>query len=799
MTALLTALLVPPHSEAKDAAADDLAPPPYPALFTNLRERGCRSGAAPLVTALGAKDTCRLLANAPATATAEDLARRLEAKQRLSKAAAALLVEAELTTAWLTWEHSGPEVEARVAELYGAVVRAQPESLVPLAALISRYNEQPAPAIAVLESTPDPARTARRLLDALGSGAETFKTRPWRLIAPLAAVVLSRRGSLPPIDDAPVTYQGDNDLVVALEVLDRLRSSGARNEQVARWTARLIRGAVERDLPELAAHALEAASPGTRRRAISLASQWLLGSTNRSRHRADLGGADDDSFFDPRLDLALALLEAGFRDDARAQWRSARSPKEPRLEPGWEHGDRIPFPGDRLRRALLAWHLDGKRPKDPFEVALWLQVNDSGYDLDVAATPVVVESYPEAVRRGLEFFTDERALEHYRPDAVMDTLLPEASGRLAALRAASVARATAALASLPVNPPPGRPEDPVSVGIRHRLGEAAASPWSETQFPEGIAPFDEKTPSEDPMAAAVNLPPGFRLVRLERGEGRWAALAYSEVIEPTGETHTGSYWLLLSSDAGRSWTEIYSGLRRQRPYVAAKRSNVPLLDGDEVRIEVVVKELDEASLTFPPVCVKLKRESGPILLTGRLSELQRDTDGDGLTDLVERRIGTDPYDRDTDRDGIEDAVDSLPQIAAAAGGPPSDPVQSLVASWTLESPDCSKGCPEGAFDLPPAVLRPEARGPRTLFIEGHRTDFAGFVAHHRVAVLEPGEMTEATKRFGFFYPHRVELLLRDATGTRAFIRWNAEWQGGEDYWERKGGTWEVKWSKRWVS
>jgi hypothetical protein len=799
IAALLIALLVPRHSEGKDASTDDLALPPHSALLANLRERGCQSGAAPLATALRAKDTCRLLAAALATATADELARRLEDAQGLTKAAATLLVEAELTTARLTWEHAGPRVEARVAEVYAAAIRAQPGNLVPLAALISRYSEHPAPVIAVLESTQDPASTARRLLAALGTGAETFRSRPWRLIAPLSAVVLSRGGSLPPIDDAFVAYQVDEDLVVALEVFERLRSSGAREEQVARWTARLVRGAVERNLPELATHALETASPTTRRRAISLASRWLLASAKQRPRRSGGGGGDDDSFFDPRLDLALALLEAGFRDDARVLGRSARAPKEPRLEPGWEFAGRIPFPGDRLRRALLAWHLDGKRPKDPFAVALWLQVDDSGYDLDVAATPVLVESYPDAVRRGLELSTAERGLEYYRPDAVMKRLLPQAAARLDALRAASVARATAALASLPVHPTPRRSEDSVSVAIRRRLGEAAASPWSEAPFPAGIAPFDEKTSSGEPTAAEVKLPPDFSLVRLERGEGRWAALAYSEAIEPTGETRTGSYWLLLSSDAGRSWTEVYTGLRRQRPYVAAKRSNVPLLDGDQVRIEAVVKEIDEASLTFPPVCVELKRESGPVLLTARLSELQRDTDGDGLTDLVELRILTDPYNRDTDGDGIEDAADPFPQIPATAGEPPGDPLQELVASWTYDLPDCSKGCPDGAFDLPPAALRPEARGPRTLFIEGHRPDFAGFVAHHRVVVLEPDEMKEATKRFGFFYPHRIQLLLRDATGTRAFIRWDAEWQGGEDYRERKGRRWEVKWSQRWVS
>ena len=56
--------------------------------------------------------------------------------------------------------------------------------------------------------------------------------------------------------------------------------------------------------------------------------------------------------------------------------------------------------------------------------------------------------------------------------------------------------------------------------------------------------------------------------------------------------------------------------------------------------------------------------------------LRKDTDGDGLTDLVEARLGTNPNTADTDGDGLSDAVDPCP---TAAPRPLGDTEKILVA------------------------------------------------------------------------------------------------------------------------
>jgi len=55
-----------------------------------------------------------------------------------------------------------------------------------------------------------------------------------------------------------------------------------------------------------------------------------------------------------------------------------------------------------------------------------------------------------------------------------------------------------------------------------------------------------------------------------------------------------------------------------------------------------------------------------------VADVLRDSDGDGLTDIEERRIGIDPGHPDTDRDGVLDGADTCPLLAASADGVAGD-------------------------------------------------------------------------------------------------------------------------------
>jgi hypothetical protein len=65
--------------------------------------------------------------------------------------------------------------------------------------------------------------------------------------------------------------------------------------------------------------------------------------------------------------------------------------------------------------------------------------------------------------------------------------------------------------------------------------------------------------------------------------------------------------------------------------------------------------------------------------------VRKDADEDGLTDLVEERLGTDPKSADTDKDGLRDDVDPCPNAAPRALGDREKIVAAAVAAMFFEN------------------------------------------------------------------------------------------------------------------
>lgn len=94
------------------------------------------------------------------------------------------------------------------------------------------------------------------------------------------------------------------------------------------------------------------------------------------------------------------------------------------------------------------------------------------------------------------------------------------------------------------------------------------------------------------------------------------------------------------------------------------------VDGDEVRIthHIALAEdphpvYSEFGIIEPPSIAEGLQTS-----TLSLAELRRDSDGDGLTDILEEQLLIDPHNPDTDRDGIEDYYDPQPNVDPATMG-----------------------------------------------------------------------------------------------------------------------------------
>src|SRR5260221_3759769 len=103
--------------------------------------------------------------------------------------------------------------------------------------------------------------------------------------------------------------------------------------------------------------------------------------------------------------------------------------------------------------------------------------------------------------------------------------------------------------------------------------------------------------------AEVKVPLAWQAVRLEQRGDVSTGLALSEVLDPVEDT-AGAFWLLRSSDGGKPWEPPrYTGIRDSSPAAG---------------------EIAARYLRMP------------------WDSLRRDSDGDGVPDLVEALVGTDP-------------------------------------------------------------------------------------------------------------------------------------------------------------
>ena len=191
-----------------------------------------------------------------------------------------------------------------------------------------------------------------------------------------------------------------------------------------------------------------------------------------------------------------------------------------------------------------------------------------------------------------------------------------------------------------------------------------------------------------------------------------------------------------------------------------------------------------------------------MLLSARLVELERDSDGDGLSDLVEDRLLTDPADPDTDHDGSHDGDDPSPLVP---GGPRSALAGMLEAALTgmrvsmapIRQPPAEPGQSPGQDPLANAQVAPLP--PPATFIESERTLWRGVRTSRRVIVLTHAEADLASARFGAFFLLRVQELLRSDDGRRVYLGWDERWRGGELVLEDGPSGWKIVASSEWVS
>ena len=120
----------------------------------------------------------------------------------------------------------------------------------------------------------------------------------------------------------------------------------------------------------------------------------------------------------------------------------------------------------------------------------------------------------------------------------------------------------------------------------------------------------------------------------------------------------------LSFDNENTWHYYYIGLNQAKPMFLKWYSNLPLIDKDgNLQIEAcLLRRYDERRNDC--LIEKYQLVKDGLLITINQETLRKDSDGDGLTDIVEYKWHTNPNNSDTDNDGVTDNLDLNPRFSS---------------------------------------------------------------------------------------------------------------------------------------
>ena len=123
-------------------------------------------------------------------------------------------------------------------------------------------------------------------------------------------------------------------------------------------------------------------------------------------------------------------------------------------------------------------------------------------------------------------------------------------------------------------------------------------------------------------------------------------------------------WVAYSGDNGETWSYYYTGIVQKQPLFVKWYSSCPLInEKGDLQIEACLLR-QGSNFIHPGPGPSYQLVKDGLLLTLDLETLRKDSDGDGLTDIVEAKFRADPTKADTDGDGIPDNLDLNPRFAS---------------------------------------------------------------------------------------------------------------------------------------
>ncbi len=164
---------------------------------------------------------------------------------------------------------------------------------------------------------------------------------------------------------------------------------------------------------------------------------------------------------------------------------------------------------------------------------------------------------------------------------------------------------------------------------------------------------------DEPQIIKKELIGGVDKNRILKHEKRDSVEAFVYENDQYNDILNSGIFVAYSSNSGSTWDYYYTGLTQDAPLFVKWYSKYPLINAEgNVQIEACLSS--GKGYTHWPMWIPQVVKDG-LLITFDLETLRKDSDGDGLTDIEEARLRTDPYNVDTDNDGIPDNLDLNPR------------------------------------------------------------------------------------------------------------------------------------------
>jgi hypothetical protein len=143
--------------------------------------------------------------------------------------------------------------------------------------------------------------------------------------------------------------------------------------------------------------------------------------------------------------------------------------------------------------------------------------------------------------------------------------------------------------------------------------------------------------------------------------------------------HGNAIWIKVSGDRGKTWKHLYTGLYQKNSYVLMADENMTLWKNDStLQLRIRIHRMMVVDVSSKPDGPSGQTTSDRFVAEINLKKLSNDSDGDGLTDIMEMRYMTNLHSADSDNDDITDDKDLNPRF------PGSFEPKSLLYSAFLE-------------------------------------------------------------------------------------------------------------------